>query len=90
MTIDRHAPAIARAEIEIAASPETVWEVLAAIDRWPGWNPDVKSVSLSEAVAEGAPPRLEPRREVGVAERGGRRGNRVHLEGGPRDDRLEA
>ena len=53
MTIDEQAPAVARAEREIAASPEAVWEVLAAIDRWPDWNPDVKSVTLTGAVTEG-------------------------------------
>jgi hypothetical protein len=30
-----------------------VWEVLAAIDRWPAWNPDVKWVSDKGDVVEG-------------------------------------
>jgi uncharacterized protein YndB with AHSA1/START domain len=54
LTIDERAPAIARAEVEIEADLDTVWDVLTAIDDWPSWNPDVKSASLSGAVAEGS------------------------------------
>ncbi len=41
------------AEIEIAASQEVVWDVLTAIDRWPNWNPAVKSASLQGSLEEG-------------------------------------
>jgi uncharacterized protein YndB with AHSA1/START domain len=41
-------------EIEIAAPPERVWKVLAAIDRWPSWNPDVKSMSITGEVRPGS------------------------------------
>jgi uncharacterized protein YndB with AHSA1/START domain len=51
--IDERAPVKVGTEIEIAAPVETVWDVLAAIDRWPDWNPGVKSVSLDGSVAEG-------------------------------------
>jgi uncharacterized protein YndB with AHSA1/START domain len=51
--VDRDAPAIARAEAEIAADPETVWEILTGFEAWPGWNPDVASVALDGEVAEG-------------------------------------
>jgi hypothetical protein len=54
MEVDRGAPAIAAGEIEIAADAETVWDVMADIDRWPSWNPDVKAASLSGPLAEGA------------------------------------
>jgi uncharacterized protein YndB with AHSA1/START domain len=37
-------------ELEIDAPAETVWDVLTAIDRWPAWNPDVKSVSLQKTL----------------------------------------
>lgn len=53
MTINESAPVVAAGEIKIAAGPEIVWDVLAAIDRWPTWNPDVKAVSLNGQVAEG-------------------------------------
>lgn len=53
MDINRKAPVQFKGEIEIAADPETVWKVLATIDRWPDWNPDIKSVSLDGSVAKG-------------------------------------
>lgn len=38
-----------RTEIEIAASPDAVWNTLVEIERWPEWNPIVnKSNGLSE------------------------------------------
>jgi uncharacterized protein YndB with AHSA1/START domain len=51
--IDRSAPAIAEGEIQIAALPETVWEVIADIAAWPSWNTDVKSMKLEGPVAPG-------------------------------------
>ena len=30
---------LATGEIEVAAYPEIVWDVMAGIDRWPAWNP---------------------------------------------------
>jgi uncharacterized protein YndB with AHSA1/START domain len=51
--INEGAPAVGRSEIEIDAGPEVVWEVLTAFERWPSWNPDVKSMSIEGAVAEG-------------------------------------
>jgi hypothetical protein len=46
MDVNRNAPVLAAGEIEVAADPEIVWAVIADIDRWPAWNPDVKSSSL--------------------------------------------
>jgi hypothetical protein len=51
--VDRDAPAVARAETEIAADPETIWEILTGFEAWPSWNPDVSSVALEGDVAEG-------------------------------------
>ena len=54
MEIDRDAPAVGSSEIEIAAPPEVVWDVLADFGRWPDWNSEVKSMSVSEPAAPGA------------------------------------
>jgi len=52
--IDERAPVVGRSEIEIAAAPDVVWDVLTAIDRWPIWNPAVKSASLDGVVETGS------------------------------------
>lgn len=54
MEINKKAPVFAAGEIEIAASIETVWAVMADIDLWPAWNPDVKSASLEGELAKGS------------------------------------
>jgi hypothetical protein len=51
--INEEAPVAGASEIEVAAALESVWDVLTAIDRWPSWNPDVKSVSMQGDVVEG-------------------------------------
>ena len=53
MAINEQAPVVGRGEIEIAAAPEVVWDVLTAIDRWPSWNPQVKSMDMQGGLAEG-------------------------------------
>jgi uncharacterized protein YndB with AHSA1/START domain len=53
MNIDETAPAVARSQLEIRASREIVWAVLADIEEWPSWNPDVKSATLEGPLAEG-------------------------------------
>jgi carbon monoxide dehydrogenase subunit G len=52
-TIESDAPVVSSREIEIDAPIDHVWGVLTAIERWPTWNPDVKSVSIDDPVAEG-------------------------------------
>lgn len=54
MKLNESAPAVASAEVEVNADPETVWDVLTSIDDWPSWNPDVRSASLEEGLTEGA------------------------------------
>jgi len=54
MEVNQDAPALARSESEIAADPETVWEVLTAFESWPSWNPDVSSVKLEGGLVEGS------------------------------------
>ncbi len=52
--INTSAPVVGSCEIEIAAAPEVAWDVLTDIDRWPSWNPAVKSVSLEGGIDEGS------------------------------------
>jgi uncharacterized protein YndB with AHSA1/START domain len=54
MDADRNAPVFAESSIDIAAPPDVVWAVMAAIDRWPEWNPEVKSAHLEGELSEGA------------------------------------
>jgi Polyketide cyclase / dehydrase and lipid transport len=52
--IDAQAPVVGSSEIEVAATPEAAWAVLAAIGEWPSWNPAVKSVSFESGLEEGS------------------------------------
>jgi uncharacterized protein YndB with AHSA1/START domain len=52
--IDVDAPVVSSAEAVIEAPIEAVWSILTAIERWPAWNPDVKSASLDGPAVEGA------------------------------------
>jgi uncharacterized protein YndB with AHSA1/START domain len=54
MEADQGAPVVAKSEIEIAGTPEAVWDVLTDFGAWPSWNPDVKSMSFAGEVAEGS------------------------------------
>lgn len=51
--INESAPVIGRRQTEIDAPAEHVWDVLTAVESWPTWNPDVKSVSLEGEIAKG-------------------------------------
>jgi uncharacterized protein YndB with AHSA1/START domain len=51
--INESAPVVSRSEIEIAAPPAAVWEVVTAFERWPRWLRDVKSMSIEGPVAPG-------------------------------------
>jgi hypothetical protein len=48
-----NAPVRSGGEIEIAAPPQVVWEVLTRFENWPNWNPDVKSMSFPGPLAPG-------------------------------------
>jgi carbon monoxide dehydrogenase subunit G len=50
---NRNAPVFSDGRIEIAASPEVLWDLMADIDGWPSWSPDVRSVTVQGDVAEG-------------------------------------
>ena len=54
MDINRGAPVVAESEIEIDADPQTVWDVVVDVERWPQWNNEVKSVVLKGGVQEGS------------------------------------
>lgn len=54
MDIDRDAPATAEGERQIAASPDTVWAVIADLPAWPTWNPDVKSMTFEGPLQPGS------------------------------------
>jgi uncharacterized protein YndB with AHSA1/START domain len=54
MDVNTNAPVVGRAEIEVAVGPEAVWHVLADIEGWPSWNPDIKTMALSGEVAPGS------------------------------------
>jgi hypothetical protein len=51
--VDAGAPVVAADEIEIAASPEAVWDVLIGFEEWPSWNRDVKSLTIDGDVSPG-------------------------------------
>jgi uncharacterized protein YndB with AHSA1/START domain len=53
MDINRNAPATADGELQINADPQTVFAVISAIDQWPSWNPDVRSVRVEGSVQPG-------------------------------------
>ena len=53
MEINRSAPAVAEGEKFIESEPEVVFGVIAAIDDWPSWNTDVKSVDVEGNVEPG-------------------------------------
>lgn len=54
MEVNKHAPVVGIDEIAIAASPQTVWDVLTDMEHWPSWNPDVKSMSMEGDLATGS------------------------------------
>ena len=51
-------------EIDIAAEPARVWEMLSQFDRYGSWNPSI--ASLSGTLAEGEPLRLRARMPGGI------------------------
>jgi hypothetical protein len=53
MEIDRGAPAVARAEIEVTAPADVVWRVLTDMGSWPGWSSAVRSASLEGPLEPG-------------------------------------
>lgn len=54
MDIDREAPATAEGEIQIAAPPQIVWDVMSDLSGWPAWHADVKSMDFDGRLEPGA------------------------------------
>jgi hypothetical protein len=54
MTINQAAPVVSRAEIEVGADVQTVWDVVTRVADWPSWNPEVKSVSVDGELTAGS------------------------------------
>jgi uncharacterized membrane protein len=52
--VNHDAPVFSRADGTIDAPVDDVWRILAAIEQWPTWNPDVKSVSIDGQAVDGA------------------------------------
>jgi uncharacterized protein YndB with AHSA1/START domain len=50
---DRKAHVTSSAEIDIEEPPERVWDVLTQFEKWPEWNPDVKSMSYDGPLVPG-------------------------------------
>jgi hypothetical protein len=50
---DKNAPVFATGEVDVAADPETVWQILADIQRWPSWNADITAATLHGPVRPG-------------------------------------
>jgi len=46
VSINEDAPVVAKVQIEIEADLDTVWNIMANIEAWPNWNPDVKDAVL--------------------------------------------
>lgn len=53
VSINEKAPILARARIEIKASPKIIWNIMADIEAWPSWNPKVKKSCLKGELKEG-------------------------------------
>lgn len=53
-TINRHAPVVSTAKIRVDAPVETVWTVLAAIDRWADWQREASQAALEGGLAKGS------------------------------------
>lgn len=51
--VNEKAPVIAEKFVLIDASPEKVWNLIADINKWPEWNPDIKKTEISGDLSPG-------------------------------------
>jgi len=54
MEINPRAPLVARKEIFIQASPETVWKIQTDISAWNEWQPDISKSQIDGALVTGS------------------------------------
>ena len=54
MNINPQAPLVAHKEKFIQASPEIVWEIHTAIDKWPEWHPGIEVARLEGPLEAGS------------------------------------
>jgi Polyketide cyclase / dehydrase and lipid transport len=50
---DNRISVCSREEVVVAADRETAWNVIASIEEWPKWNPDVRAASIDGDLTEG-------------------------------------
>lgn len=53
MDLSQNAPVRGQTQTLIAARPSLVWDVLARIEDWPDWNPDIQSMRIDGPVQVG-------------------------------------
>lgn len=53
VSINEKAPILAKTRIEIEATPEIIWNIMADIEAWPNWNSKVKKACLKGELKEG-------------------------------------
>ena len=53
MQINEKAPVVTKKEGLIDAPPETVWEILSAVDAWSTWHPEISAAALEGAFEPG-------------------------------------
>ncbi len=54
MEVNRQAPAVARDEVFVEASPQRVWALQTDVDSWPAWRSDVSRAELEGDLAVGS------------------------------------
>lgn len=52
--IQENAPIKADASIEVAAPQQRLWDLLANIDQWPRWQPDIDAAALHGSLSPGS------------------------------------
>lgn len=55
MPVDQKAPVVESGRVEVAAGIEAVWQVLAAVEHWLEWNPDIARRPTSTLLEVEAP-----------------------------------
>ena len=53
MEVNRNAPVVVTEDVTISAPPTVVWHVLADIDGWATWQPDIATAALEGPLAVG-------------------------------------